>query len=118
MQTIRIPKNLLFLSDKLPKPNYDTKVNNSGELPEIRQINQRKKPKNKDNLEKENLENTSNPTEPQIASIKKKYGKEGVNIEGNNLNKNPNNNNEEEGLGLGIGLPNKIIDKREKSPIG
>jgi hypothetical protein len=116
MQTIRIPKNLLFLSDKLPKPNYETKVNNSGELPEIRQINQRKKPKNKDNLQ-ENLDNTNNIAEPQIASIKKKYTKEGSNIEGNNQLKNSINNNkinEEEGLGL----PNKVNDKREKSPSG
>ena len=59
MQTIRIPKYLLFLSDKLPQPNYaNSKSINTGELPEIRQINQRKKPKNREVLE--NLENSSN----------------------------------------------------------
>jgi NIMA (never in mitosis gene a)-related kinase len=29
LQTIRIPKNLLFLSDKLPKPNYSKKMRSS-----------------------------------------------------------------------------------------
>jgi serine/threonine protein kinase len=44
LQTIKIPKNLLFLSDKLPQPNYEkyNKKNNSftnknnNELPDIR----------------------------------------------------------------------------------
>jgi hypothetical protein len=44
LQTIRIPKNLLFLSDKLPQANYENKVNkknhsftkkNQNDLPDI-----------------------------------------------------------------------------------
>ena len=36
LKTIHMPKNLLFLSDKLPKPNYD-KIKNNNEVPEINQ---------------------------------------------------------------------------------
>ena len=32
LQTIRIPKNLLFLSDKLPKPNYSKKMRSSNNV--------------------------------------------------------------------------------------
>ena len=32
LQTIRIPKNLLFLSDKLPKPNYSKHMRNSNSV--------------------------------------------------------------------------------------
>lgn len=107
MQTIRIPKNLLFLSDKLPQPNYErVGVNNSGELPEIRQINQRKKAKNKEN--QENLENVEGSLNPQI-NLKKKNTRDLSND--NILNQMKNPNNEED-------LPVKILDKREKSPSG
>ena len=109
MQTIRLPKNLLFLSDKLPQPNYEkVKINNSGELPEIRQINQRKKAKNRENLQ-DNPDNIINPGEPQIASIKKKHPREAP-IE--NIN-NQHKTNEEESS-----IPIKIVEKREKSPSG
>ena len=77
MQTIRIPKNLLFLSDKLPQANYEnSKNNNSSDLPEIRQINQRKKPKNRENMQ-ENLDNSIKDNNPQIASITKKKNSRG-----------------------------------------
>lgn len=109
MQTIRIPKNLLFLSDKLPQPNYERKNNNSGELPEIRQINQRKKHKNRE-IAQENLDNSSSIAEPQIASIKKKHVRDLSNIDGNNMNLK--NSNEEDAI------PIKIVEKREKSPSG
>jgi hypothetical protein len=109
MQTIRIPKNLLFLSDKLPQPNYGGKINNSGELPEIRQLNQKRKPKNREVLQ-ENIENSSIAGEPQIASIKKKNAREVSNIENGIQLKN--SNNEEEAISI------KLIDKREKSPSG
>jgi NIMA (never in mitosis gene a)-related kinase 1/4/5 len=123
MQTIRIPKNLLFLSDKLPQPNYEkTKNNNSFtkknnyELPDIRQINNRKKPKNKDGGQ-ENLESSlieSDIINPQVASIKKKSPpKENVYSNQNvqQLN-NSNINHEDDTTGI------KIIEKREKSPSG
>ena len=35
LKTIHMPKNLLFLSDKLPKPNYDKNIKNSSEGSEI-----------------------------------------------------------------------------------
>jgi hypothetical protein len=118
MQTIRIPKNLLFLSDKLPQPNYEKKINNSGELPEIRQINQKKKAKNREN-QQDNNDNNSNSGEPQIASIKKKHAREISSIE-NNINHNNNQiknsiiyNEEENNI-----ITNKVIDKKEKSPSG
>lgn len=105
MQTIRIPKNLLFLSDKLPQPNYEkVKINNSAELPEIRNINQRKKPKNRDHLQE--MSDNANPGEPQIASIKKKHPRD------NNENNNQHKNNEDDSSII------KLVEKREKSPSG
>ena len=70
LQTIRIPKNLLFLSDKLPKPNYVKKMRSSNnavpdklnkknyrsyskksdyEIKENNKVQQNKKPNNNDN---------------------------------------------------------------------
>ena len=109
MQTIRIPKNLLFLSDKLPQANYEIAKSKSIDLPELRQ---RKKTKNREILQ-ENLDNSIGENNPQIASIiKKKNTRENSN--GNNIEllKNPNNNNEEDVM------PIKLIEKREKSPSG
>ncbi len=127
MQTIRIPKNLLFLSDKLPLPNYENKINNSGELPEIRKINQRKKPKNKDNHQEINDDN-SNLSEIQTVNINKKHTRENSNIENNiNYNNNNNINNQIKNSNLNINneeenniIPNKnkVIDKKERSPSG
>jgi NIMA (never in mitosis gene a)-related kinase len=37
LKTIHMPKNLLFLSDKLPKPNYEKHIKNNNEVPEINQ---------------------------------------------------------------------------------
>lgn len=61
LQTIRIPKNLLFLSDKLPQANYEKNNNRknhsftkkgSNDLPDIRVANiQTKKTKQKENLD-------------------------------------------------------------------
>ena len=112
MQTIRLPKNLLFLSDKLPQPNYENKKNNSGDLPEIRPLNQKKKPtRNREQVLQDNLENNSSAGEPQIQSIKKKNGREISNIE-NNINLKKSSNDEEDTI------PIKSLDKREKSPSG
>jgi hypothetical protein len=81
LQTIRVPKNLLFLSDKLPQPNYEKtiKKNNSftkkniNELPDIRSLNNRKKPKIKD-MNGEMLDSSliDSRMNPGVASIKKK----------------------------------------------
>lgn len=90
LQTIRIPKNLLFLSDKLPEPNYTKKggpfaKNNAGELPEIRTLSNRKKPKIKEaNGELLNSSLVDARNHPQVASIKKKSPvKENVNLKFN-----------------------------------
>jgi hypothetical protein len=34
LSTIRVPKNLLYLTDRLPKPNYDTEEKNRREREE------------------------------------------------------------------------------------
>lgn len=110
MQTIRIPKNLLFLSDKLPQPNYEKRIINSNDLPEIRQ---QKKRKNREILQENlNLDNSIGENNPQIASIiKKKNTRESSNDNNNNiLLKNSNNEDDV--------IPIKLIEKREKSPSG
>jgi NIMA (never in mitosis gene a)-related kinase len=98
LQTIRIPKNLLFLSDKLPQPNYEkqssVKKNHSFtkkipmELPDIGLRNNpvKKKKIKRDNCEPEsssNIQLTSSNNDndmiqisPTIANIKKKSNKE------------------------------------------
>lgn len=49
LQTIHIPKNLLFLSDKLPKPNYDKHMkSNSSELNKMQAKNYRSYTNKKD----------------------------------------------------------------------
>ena len=58
LQTIRIPKNLLFLSDKLPKPNYSKHIragNISGEKLNLK--NYRSYQKSEDNEEDSELNN-------------------------------------------------------------
>lgn len=87
LQTIRIPKNLLFLSDKLPEPNYTKKggafaKNNQSELPEIRTLSNRKKPKIKESIgEALNSSLIDTRMSPQVASIKRKSpAKENVNF--------------------------------------
>ena len=78
LQTIRIPKNLLFLSDKLPKPNYVKKMRSSNnavpdklnkknyrsyskksdfEIKENNKVQQNKKPNNNDNNNNININN-------------------------------------------------------------
>lgn len=115
MQTIRIPKNLLFLSDKLPQPNYERnkKTNiNSSELPDIRQINNRKKQKIKDNLQ-ENIDSSiiESLLNPQVNSIKKKHHNRENSNNNPQLNISNLNQLDEENLGI------KINERREKSPM-
>lgn len=74
LQTIRIPKNLLFLSDKLPQANYDKPNINkkhhsfnkksANELPDIKASSVPKKPK------KEAVEETISQNEPRLPSGK------------------------------------------------
>lgn len=80
LQTIRIPKNLLFLSDKLPQPNYERPSNknhsftkkNNNDLPDIRGLNIRKKIKKREtNPEIPDIDEAENRINPQISSIKK-----------------------------------------------
>lgn len=137
MQTIRIPKNLIFLSDKLPQPNYGkTKKNNSSnnmnsnELPDIRQINNRKKPKQKEVSPENNLDLSSveSGINPQVASIKKKTNiKEQIIYNSNSSNNNNQINNQQLNNSKIIQMEddnsnspssNKIIEKREKSSLG
>jgi hypothetical protein len=107
MQTIRIPKNLLYLSDKLPQPNYERAKSN--DLPELRL---RKKTKNRE-MSQDNLDNSIGDINPQIASIiKKKNTRDNPNENNIQLLKNVNNNNEDDVI------PIKLIEKREKSPSG
>lgn len=64
LQTIRVPKNLLFLTDKLPQPNYEripnkrnlSFTNNKTDLPDIhgKNINKSKKSKKSKEIQKEN----------------------------------------------------------------
>jgi hypothetical protein len=96
LQTIKIPKNLLFLSDKLPQPNYEkqnkNKKNhsfskkNQNDLPDIRinpakhnrkikeedpPISPKKRTQNKDNIIPEKREGSPKPPidEPRIKHI-------------------------------------------------
>lgn len=112
MQTIRIPKNLLFLSDKLPQPNYEITKNNNTELPEIK-TNQRKKQKIRESLIDNHDSNSilADPG-PQIASIIRKKNSKDISNE-NNLNNQIRNSNEEDFTNA-----LKILDRREKSPSG
>jgi hypothetical protein len=109
MQTIRIPKNLLFLSDKLPQANYEIAKSKSNELPDLKR---RIKSKNREILQ-ENLDNSIGDNNPQIASIiKKKNTRDSSDNNNIQILKNSNNNNEEDVM------PIKLIEKREKSPSG
>ena len=121
LKTIRIPKNLLFLSDKLPKPNYKkVNVNNKSAVnsknisnSNFGSIQNNYRSFNKEK-EKNKLENKLPPLKINYNSKKKKeFEKEKerilkrieekesdsnkeINIEDNNNNNNINNNNNEE----------------------
>ena len=96
LQTIRIPKNLLFLSDKLPKPNYSKHIR-SGNI----------------NTEKFNVKNYRSYQKSEIEIIENEENKKHViNLNSSNINSNSSNilevlptvkNNE----------PTKIINKNK-----
>ncbi len=92
LQTIRIPKNLLFLTDKLPQPNYEkipnkrnlSFTNNKNELPDINgknihRIKKTKKVEKKENTKerkeysenKENRDRNTNDDNEEEAILKK-----------------------------------------------
>lgn len=114
MQTIRIPKNLLFLSDKLPQPNYErAKIAISSDLPDIRRKNTKKREHLQENLLDNSIEGNIINNNPQIASIvKKKNNREISSLDGNINNLQLIKNSDEEVI------PIKLIEKREKSPSG
>ena len=97
LQTIRIPKNLLFLSDKLPRPNYEH-TNNS------KQKNYRSFTNNRELEIKSNTINKSNSSEALREKIKISNEREGA--ENVSVNSNLNNGSNS----------NRVIKKREVSP--
>jgi NIMA (never in mitosis gene a)-related kinase len=110
LQTIRIPKNLLFLSDKLPKPNYSKKMRSSNNAIsdklnknnyrsyskksdfEIKETN--KSPQNK-KLNNENINNIQINNNKILLPIVR-IGEQKINNNNNNsmeiINNNNNNN--------------------------
>ena len=109
LQTIRIPKNLLFLSDKLPKPNYVKKMRSSNnavpdklnkknyrsyskksdfEIKENNKVQQNKKPNNNDNNNNININN--NQMNNKIILPIVRIGEQKIN---NNKSYDYNNNN-------------------------
>jgi len=79
LQTIRVPKNLLFLTDKLPQPNYEkipnkrnlSFTNNKSELPDINGKNRIKKNKKQERNGKDRKELSENK------DYKERYNNEG-----------------------------------------
>jgi NIMA (never in mitosis gene a)-related kinase len=110
LQTIRIPKNLLFLSDKLPKPNYSKKMRSSNNAisDELNKNNYRsyskksdfeiketnKSPQNK-KLNNENINNIQINNNKILLPIVR-IGEQKINNNNNSMeiiNNNNNNNN-------------------------
>ena len=96
LKTIHMPKNLLFLSDKLPKPNYDKHLKNKSEEPEI-------SPKSYRSYQNEQKEVEEIPIINQYNSIP-------------NSNKNPVYNNLKNEMSINISSPN-IISKEKNNNI-
>jgi len=114
LKTIHMPKNLLFLSDKLPKPNYDKQfksTNNGTEevntknyrsYNQMKNINEVNKNNNIENKDLKNIHIKKPVKLAPLGKILEEKEKE-KNSEGNNLNKenskvnlvmiNPSNNN-------------------------
>jgi len=107
LQTIRIPKNLLFLSDKLPKPNYSKHLRSNGvndkvilksyksfsKKPdlELKKINENfdsiKNPKNNnDNVNKNSISNSSSDILPKVKFSEPKINKKSIEFESKNNN--------------------------------
>ena len=88
LQTIRMPKNLLFLSDKLPKPNYSKNIQNSN-VDKLNSINYRSYSK-KTNLNS-NKEQTNNiQSLPKVKISEPKISNKNIKLD-INVNNNKNN---------------------------
>jgi hypothetical protein len=85
LQTIRIPKNLLFLTDKLPQPNYEKRPNRKNnsfteektELPDIKMnqkanVSKRKIDKRSDVDSSDNINNNKKDSSDERNSAEKK----------------------------------------------
>ena len=102
LQTIRIPKNLLFLSDKLPKPNYSKHMRSSsnGAVDKLNMKNYRSFSKKSDFEIKETNEQQSKKLNNNILPIVKivdPYNNKSLELENHdnsNINNNLNNNSE------------------------
>ena len=101
LQTIRIPKNLLFLSDKLPRPNYE-KHNNSKQMKNYRSFTNNRELEVKNPIIKANTSNVGT-TEKTKITVSEREGAENVSA---NSNINPNN----------VPINISVIKKREVSP--
>ncbi len=108
LKTIRIPKNLLFLSDKLPKPNYDKMKNSSMEIKQMNNKNYRSfnvkrdqspmpnqngnNGNNMNNMNNKNM-NSNNMNSNNSSMINNNSNCSNNNNNNNNNNINNNNNN-------------------------
>ena len=122
LKTIHMPKNLLFLSDKLPKPNYDKQfksTNNAIEEPNTKnyrsynRINNNNNEVNKNNIENKDFQNGIHLKKPvkllPLSHIpeEKEKEKEKINIDKNinivnkeNSKNNLGQNNSSNSLGI------------------
>ena len=94
LQTIRIPKNLLFLSDKLPKPNYSKHMRSSNSVVDKLNVKNYRSFSKKSDFEniKQNKEVNENPKENIIKKINI-IPYNNINNNNNSININPNINN-------------------------
>ena len=108
LKTIHMPKNLLFLSDKLPKPNYDKQFkstnngiedSNNKNYRSYNKINNNNNEVNKNNVENKDFNNGIHMKKPvklvpltHIPEEKEKEKEKTNNNNGNNLNINSKEN--------------------------
>ena len=140
LQTIRIPKNLLFLSDKLPKPNYVKKMRSSNnavpdklnkknyrsyskksdfEIKENNKVQQNKKPNNNDNNNNININN--NQMNNKIILPIVRIGEQKINnnksYDYNNNNNNNNNNINSNGVVNNVNIKKLNENKKNAQPL-
>ena len=97
LKTIHMPKNLLFLSDKLPKPNYDKQLRNNEEI----NVQSYRSYQNEQKTEEENTKNN------QYNSISIPDRNYIYNNKNNIYNINNNNNSS----------INKVSEEKSNSPV-
>ena len=110
LQTIRIPKNLLFLSDKLPKPNYSKHMRSSNsvvdklniknyrsfskksdfEIQQIKEVNESNKENQNKKVLNNNINNINNKILPAVNISEPKINNKSLEL---NINNNTNLNN-------------------------